>query len=151
VVSTTVSVLIGPIAPALFTTNAQGTGQASALIAGTASVVAPAGTFPGSRPARPGEFISIYCTGLGDVTNRPGLGSASPTIPLATTLTTPTVTIGGVAATVAFSGLAPGFVGLYQVNVQVPAIAQAGAAIPIILAIGGFTSNPATIAIDPAP
>ena len=152
VVSTTVTVQIAPMIPALFTANAQGTGQASVLIAGTASVVAPAGTFPGSRPARPGEFISIYCTGLGDVTNRPDLGSASPIIPLAMTLATPTVTIGGVPATVVpFSGLAPGFVGLYQVNVQIPDTAPSGAAIPIVLAIGGFTSNPATIAIDPAP
>jgi uncharacterized protein (TIGR03437 family) len=150
VVSTAVTVQITPTAPALFTTNAQGTGQASALIAGTASVVSPAGTFPGSRPAKPGEFISIYCTGLGDVTNRPALGSASPTVPLAMTLTTPTVTIGGVSATVAFSGLAPGFAGLYQVNVQVPAAAPSGAAVPIVLAIGGFTANPATIAVDPA-
>jgi uncharacterized protein (TIGR03437 family) len=152
VVSTTVTVQIAPIIPALFTANSQGTGQASVLIAGTASVVAPAGTFPGSRPAKPGEFISIYCTGLGDVTNRPGLGSASPIAePLARTIATPTVTIGGVPATVSFSGLAPGFVGLYQVNVQIPDSAPSGAAIPIVLAIGGFNSNPATIAIDPAP
>jgi uncharacterized protein (TIGR03437 family) len=76
--STTVTVPLRPFAPALFTTNAQGTGQASALIAGTASVAAPTGTFPDSRPAKIGEFVSIYATGLGDVTNRPALGAASP-------------------------------------------------------------------------
>src|SRR4029077_12827142 len=71
--STTFSVLLKPYSPALFTTNQGGTGQASTLIAGTASLAAPSGTFPGSRPARIGEYVEIYATGLGDVSNRPGL------------------------------------------------------------------------------
>jgi uncharacterized protein (TIGR03437 family) len=57
------------------------------------------------------------------------------------------VTIGGVPARVTFSGLAPGFVGLYQVNVQVPPGAPAGDAITAQLEIGGVTSNAVTIAI----
>jgi uncharacterized protein (TIGR03437 family) len=148
--STTIVVPLKPFAPALFTTNAQGTGQASALIAGTASVAAPTGTFPGSRPAKIGEFISIYATGLGDVTNRPGLGAASPSSPLARTIATPVVTIGGVPATVSFSGLAPGFVGLYQINAQIPAATLTGPDIPIVLTVGGVTSNTAAIAVAPA-
>ena len=148
--STTIVVPLKPFAPALFTTNAQGTGQASALIAGTASVAAPTGTFPGSRPAKIGESISIYATGLGDVSNRPGLGSASPSNPLARTIATPVVTIGGVPANVSFSGLAPGFVGLYQINAQVPAATLTGPDIPIVLTIGGVISNTAAIAVDPA-
>ena len=59
----------------------------------------------------------------------------------------PTVTIGGVSATVSFSGLAPGFVGLYQVNVTVPDNAPMGDAVPVILNIGGATSNTVTIAV----
>jgi uncharacterized protein (TIGR03437 family) len=134
-------------APALFTANAQGSGQASATIANTSTLVAPEGAFPNSRPAKAGEFISIYCTGLGDVSNRPGLGSPSPSNPLASTLTKPVVTIGALGANVIFSGLAPGFVGLYQVNVQVPDGVAAGAAVPVVLTIGGVTSNMATIAV----
>ena len=99
----------------------------------------------------PGEYISIYCTGLGDVTSRPSLGSPSSTTVLATTLASPTVMIGGVPADVSFSGLAPAFVGLYQVNVQVPATAPTGPAIPIVLSIGGAASNTATVAVAPAP
>lgn len=148
--STTIVVPLKPFAPALFTANAQGTGQASALIAGTASVAAPTGTFPGSRPAKIGESISIYATGLGDVTNRPGLGSASPSSPLSRTNATPVVTIGGVPASVSFSGLAPGFVGLYQINAQIPAAIVTGPDIPIVLTIGGVVSNTATIAVGPA-
>jgi uncharacterized protein (TIGR03437 family) len=148
--TTSITVQLKPYAPALFTTNAGGTGQASTLIAGTTSLAAPIGAFPASRPARIGEYLSIYATGLGDVSNRPSLGSASPDGPLATTLATPAITIGGVPATVSFSGLAPGFVGLYQINVQVPAGAPTGPDIPIVVTIGGVPSNTATIAVDPA-
>ena len=148
---TTITVLLKPYAPALFTTNAGGTGQASTLIAGTTSLAAPIGAFPGSRPAKVGEYISIYATGLGDVSNRPSLGYPSPGSLLATTLATPTVTIGGAPATVSFSGLAPGYVGLYQINVQVPVGAPTGPAIPLIVTIAGVSSNTATIAVDPAP
>jgi uncharacterized protein (TIGR03437 family) len=147
---TTFTVLLKPYAPALFTTNQAGTGQASTLIAGTASLAAPNDASPGSRPARMGEYISIYANGLGDVSNRPAPGSASPVDPLARTLTTPEVTVGGVPATVIFSGLAPGYAGLYQINAQVPDGAPTGPEVPIVLTIGGVRSNSATIAVDPA-
>jgi uncharacterized protein (TIGR03437 family) len=147
--SVSIPVQLVAYSPALFTTNSQGTGQAATVIANTATLAAPVGTFPDSRPAKIGEFISIYCTGLGDVTNRPGLGSPSPSNPLANTLAKPTVSIGGVAGVVAFSGLAPGYVGLYQVNLQVPATAPTGSAVPLILTIGGVVSNTVTIAVDP--
>lgn len=148
--SVSIPVQLVSFSPALFTTNSQGTGQASTSIANTASLAAPVGAFPGSRPVRRGEFISIYCTGLGVVDNQPFLGSASPSNPLANTLTKPTVTLGGVTAPVVFSGLAPGFVGLYQVNVQAPDTAPTGSAVQLVLTIGGVVSNTATIAVDPA-
>ncbi len=146
--SVTITVTLGQYAPALFTTNSQGSGQGSILISGTSSLAAPDGAFPGSRPASAGEFISIYCTGLGDVSSRPGLGSPSPANPLSRTLTSPTVTIGGMNAPVTFSGLAPGYVGLYQVNAQIPAGAPSGDAVAVVLSIAGLTSNTATIAIQ---
>jgi len=146
--STNITVILTLYSPAMFTTNSQGTGQAAALIANTAIIPAPNGAFPGSRPANKGDFVSLYCTGLGDVTNRPGLGSPSPANPLATTLANPTVTVGNAPATVSFSGLAPGFVGLYQVNIQVPNSAPSGDAIPVVLTIGGVTANTVTIAVQ---
>ena len=145
--STMLTVQLRPFAPALFSTNAQGTGQASAVIAGTATLAAPAGLFPDSRAVKPGEFLSIYCTGLGAVNNRPSLGSAAPSNPLSTTQTQPTVSIGGRPATVLFSGLAPGFVGLYQVNVTVPSGVAPAAEVPLTLTIGGVASNTVTIAV----
>ena len=147
--NTTISASITPFAPALFTTNSQGSGQASVLIDGTASIAAPVGAFPNSRPAKRGEFIDIYGTGLGSVTITPATGSPSPANPLSNTVAIPSVTIGGVpAVSVPFSGLAPGFVGLYQVNVQVPTAAPSGSTVELVLTIGGVKSNTATIAIE---
>jgi uncharacterized protein (TIGR03437 family) len=145
--STSVPVTVKPFSPSLFTTNAQGTGQASTVIAGTSTVAGPVNAVGASRPAKTGDFISIYCTGLGAVTNFPGAGNPAPSNQLSQTQQQPVVTIGGRPATVQFSGLAPGFVGLYQVNVQVPA-GVAGDAVPISLTIGGVTSNTATIAVQ---
>ncbi len=74
-----------------------------------------------SNPAAPGEYLVIYCTGLGAVSNPPASGAGAPSSPLSETTDATTVTIGGVPAQVSYSGLTPGFAGLYQVNVQVPA------------------------------
>ena len=49
---------------------------------------------------------------------------------------------------VSFSGLAPGFVGLYQVNVQVPANAPVGDAVPVALRVGGMAANQVTMAVE---
>lgn len=100
-----------------------------------------------SNPAIAGStIVQIYCTGLGAVTNQPPDGYPAPANPLSVTLTTPSVTIDGVPATVFFSGLAPGFVREYQVNAQVPANAPTGNAVPVVLSIGGVNSNTVTIA-----
>jgi uncharacterized protein (TIGR03437 family) len=95
----------------------------------------------GGVPAVRGSYVSIYCTGLGDVTNRPANGApAPPGPPYSETLVTPTVTIGGVPATVSFSGLAPNYVGLYQVNVQVPLNAPTGT-VSVTISIGGASDT----------
>jgi uncharacterized protein (TIGR03437 family) len=68
---------------------------------------------------------------------------------LSETTTPPTVTVGGVSASILFSGLAPTFVGLYQINVQVPAAAPFGNAVPLVVSIGGATAKTVTIAVQP--
>ncbi|MGH9785338.1 MAG: hypothetical protein ACRD88_14245, partial [Terriglobia bacterium] len=100
------------------------------------------------NPALRNAEISIFGTGLGAVSPRVASGAAAPSSPLSQTTQTPTVLIGGVSAPVSFSGLAPGFVGLYQINVEVPANAPTGNAIPVVLSIGGVTSNTVTIAVQ---
>ncbi len=63
-------------------------------------------------------------------------------------MNTVTASIGGLPAQVSFAGLAPGFAGLYQVNVTVPAGVTAGASVPVILTAAGFSSAPVTVAIQ---
>ena len=58
------------------------------------------------------------------------------------------VRIGNIPAAVAFSGLAPGFVGLYQINVQVPGAAPVGGAVPVVLVVDEVAANIVTIAVQ---
>lgn len=90
-----------------------------------------------AHPAKAGETLLIYCTGLGDVSPLPPDGVAATSQP---TINAATASIGGVNAPVSFSGLAPGFVGLYQVNAQVPAGLKSGNQ-KVTITIGGAVSK----------
>ena len=131
---------IAPVAPAIFSANATGTGQG--VIVNTSYQLVDS-----ANPAAAGSFVSIYCTGLGAVSNQPPTGSPAPDSPPSISAT-PQASIGGVPANVQFSGLAPGYVGLYQVNVQVPGGAAAGPAVPVMISIGGVESNTVTMAVQ---
>jgi len=136
------TVALAAFSPGIFSVNGQGSGQGAIVDALTGRLV------NSSNPAIAGStYLTIYCTGLGPVSNQPASGSPSPGTSLALTRTTPTVTIGGVSAQVSFSGLAPGYVGLYQLNVLVPASVTPGNAVPVVLSIGGATSNIVAIAV----
>lgn len=78
-----------------------------------------------SNPAQVGETIATYVAAMGAVSNQPADGTAAPSSPLSDTNATPEVALldqssNFVEATVTFSGLAPGFAGLYQVNFTIP-------------------------------
>jgi uncharacterized protein (TIGR03437 family) len=135
------TVSLATYAPGIFAANGAGSGPGAILDANFHLVSA-------ANPTTAGAFVQIYCTGLGPATNQPATGAPSPLNPLASTPTWPKVTIGGATATVQFSGLTPGDVGLYQVNAQVPSAAPKGAAIPLVIEIGGATSNTVTIAVQ---
>ncbi len=141
------NISIAPLAPGLFSTDQSGHGQGAILIANTNTLVAPVGSILGrdSRPAKPGDFITIFCTGLGALT--PELPTGQPGTNN-TTADKPAVTIDGAPAVVQFSGIAPGFVGLDQVNVQIPAGIRTSNDIPVVLTIGGQPSNTVTIAVS---
>jgi uncharacterized protein (TIGR03437 family) len=94
--------------------------QAAVLHGGTGILV------DAGHPATAGEAIEIYASGLGSTTPVVPAGTAAPADPPARTSVIPTVNIGGKAAQVLFSGLAPGLVGVYQVNVIVPDGLRAG-------------------------
>jgi uncharacterized protein (TIGR03437 family) len=90
-----------------------------------------------ANPAKDGETVLIYCTGLGAVSSPPADGAAGNG---QETTSTPTVTIGGSKSIVSFSGLAPTFVGLYQVNAEIPAGLKSGNQ-PVVITLAGASSN----------
>jgi uncharacterized protein (TIGR03437 family) len=145
-VSAQAPVTIAPFAPGIFSLNMRGSGQGAIEIANTTMLAAPQGSL--GTPAQRGQYLAIFCTGLGPVSNQPATGVAASSNPLSVTSTLPTVTIGGASAQVTYSGLAPGFAGLYQVNVVVPAGAPSGAGVNVILSIGGVQSNTVTVAVQ---
>jgi len=132
---------LAKFAPAIFATNAQGTGQGAILDSSSRLVDA-------SNPTTQGNVIAIYCTGLGPVSNPPATGSPASAVTLSQTPANPTVTIGGIESVVLFSGLAPGSVGEYQVNAIMPAGVTPGVAVPVTISIGGIVSNTVTIAVQ---
>jgi uncharacterized protein (TIGR03437 family) len=77
-------------------------------------------------PAKPGEFLVAYLAGMGLTDNPVGTGAQAPSSPLAAVNSFASVAVDGEAASVLFAGLTPGFIGLYQINFQVPADAQSG-------------------------
>jgi uncharacterized protein (TIGR03437 family) len=123
-------------------------GQGAVLISGSGLIAAPAAA--GSRPVRRGEIIEIYGTGLGPVSNPPSPGVAPSSDPLSRTLGTTTATIGTTQAAVLYSGLAPGLVGVYQVNARVPEDAPTGDGVPLTIQVNeqGPRSNTVTITIQ---
>lgn len=92
-----------------------------------------------SNPARRGQIVHLFLNGLGAVNNPPASGTAAGTSPLSTTIATPTVTIGNVSATTSFSGLAPGFPCLYQIDLTVPQNAPTGTP-NVVVSVGGVSS-----------
>jgi uncharacterized protein (TIGR03437 family) len=108
----------------------------------------------GNAVAR-GSVVQLFMNGLGPVNctagppsctsnNQPADGVGAPLSPLAKTQTNPAISIGGQPATVQFSGLAPGFASLYQVNAVVPAGIGTGPQ-QITCSIGGVTSTTAQL------
>lgn len=86
-----------------------------------------------TNPARRGQVLQIYATGQGEVSPAVEDGAAPAADKLSVTSGTPAVAIGGKRATVQFSGLAPGFVGVWQLNVVVPDDAPLGNDIPLAI------------------
>jgi uncharacterized protein (TIGR03437 family) len=98
------------------------------------------------NPASPNQALTIFATGLGAVNPAIATGTLAPLGTLFNTLSLATVTLGGTAANVSFSGLAPTFVGLYQINFTVPS-GVAGGDQPLILGIGTQQTLPLPLAV----
>ncbi|MCH7978302.1 MAG: hypothetical protein IH935_04915 [Acidobacteria bacterium] len=134
-------VSVSPERPGIFTAVSGGTGQGAVLNQDF--------TFNSSQnPAAAGSVIQVFATGLGATDPPSEPGEPAGASPLSNTITTPDVLIGGIPADVFFSGLAPGFVGLYQVNVGIPAGTAPGAEVSLVLIQNGISSNTVSIAVQ---
>jgi uncharacterized protein (TIGR03437 family) len=135
--SNAASVPVQAAHPGLFTVDASGFG-AGAILNQNYSLNS------GLNPAARGTVVMIYSTG-GGVTNPPSVDATlTPGAPPLYQLTTTpvAVTIGGVAATVSYSGAAPSLIaGLTQINAQVPAGVTPGTKVPVVVTIGTWQSQ----------
>jgi uncharacterized protein (TIGR03437 family) len=88
-----------------------------------------------------GSALVIYLTGLGQTYPAVATGQPAPSNPLSTSLVQPTVTLGGVNLPVLYSGLAPGLVGVDQINVSVPSNVPTGFSVALIITEGDVSTS----------
>jgi uncharacterized protein (TIGR03437 family) len=141
--SNPVDVPIAPTAPGIFSLDKNGIGPGAILHPDFRVVTA-------GSPAKRGETIQVYLTGLGPVAptiadGAPGRGAE----PFNRTTQTPKVHIGSKVGTVTYSGLAPGLPGLYQLNVVIPNDAPTGSAIPLAIETVEHFHDQVDVAITP--
>ena len=134
------TVNIRPESPGIFTQSQNGQGTALCVHQDGITVITP------DNRAHPGETIICYATGLGAVS--PALQTGQPSAG-SQTVATPEVTIDGLPATVAYSGLTAGLVGFNQINIVVPGLARTNAADPMTLKINNVAANNVTLPVGP--
>jgi uncharacterized protein (TIGR03437 family) len=104
------------------------------------------GTFAGTTtvPAAPGDVIILWGTGFGPTSPSAPVGQETPSTTTYNTATTVSVTVGGKPATVYGAALAPGYAGLYQIAIQIPA-SLANGDYPVVATIDGISSPSTTL------
>lgn len=130
-VSTPITLQLATTAPALFTANQSGAGQAA--------VLNPDGTpNDAAHPAPIGSYIAMFATGEGQTSPAGVDGQLALTTPYPAPLLPVKVFVGGVQATnVVYAATAPTEVaGLFQVNIQIPPGVQPGGYVPLVLQVG---------------
>jgi len=99
-----------------------------------------------ASPLAPGEFAFVYAAGLGAVTNAPATGAGAPLSQLSQVRGAVRVTLGGQPCEVQFAGLAPGFVGVFQVNFRVPVSVPSGTR-ELVLGVGSADAPVVTLPV----
>jgi uncharacterized protein (TIGR03437 family) len=142
------------VAAALFANTAWlvlSTAQASAL--GLPPCTGLSATATCGQPAKPGDYVELFVTGLGAATAggtplATGIAPPASGSPLYYTVLTPTLTVNNVAAAVLGSVVAPGFAGLYQIDFQIPANTPAGDISIEISVAGSSVTDTAVVAVQ---
>jgi uncharacterized protein (TIGR03437 family) len=136
--SATVNITVQTAAPGLFVQGSHAIVQNSDFSLNTSG-----------NPAKAASTIMAYLTGAGAVSPQPADGAAAGSgSDLSNVTPAVTATIGGQTASVSFAGLAPDFVGLWQVNIVVPTGLTQGD-YPLAVTVGGQTSNAANVSVTP--
>ncbi len=112
--ATSVVLTVTPVLPGIFSLDSSGGGPGAITRASTQLLVTA------DAPVSTGEFVQIFATGLGKVVPAVLSGRGGGSQPLSETSSPITVTMNGVPVPVNYAGLAPGLVGVYQVNARVP-------------------------------
>jgi uncharacterized protein (TIGR03437 family) len=136
-VSDNYNLTILPTAPAVFRSGTAGpeTGIATVVRAKNGELATLA------NPIHRKDEIVIYATGLGRTSPEVEAGAAGPSDPLSLTLTEPLVTLGGIPLPIVYAGLAPGQVGVYQINALVPDWVPLGLEVPLIIRQGSGSTS----------
>jgi uncharacterized protein (TIGR03437 family) len=137
--SRVVSLPVVPSKPAIFTHEAGGNGLAKAINQ-DGSTNGDGSLNSSDRPAPQGSVIQVFASGLGPVDPPIPQGTPAPVSPLSVATMPISANIGGRAAVVTYAGAAPGQVGVYQVNIAVPALTPSGAN-SLVLIAGGNPSQ----------
>jgi len=102
-----------------------------------------------TNPVHPEDILSIYLTGLSQTSPAAPFGDAAPSDPLAVTATQPVVTLGNSGLPVMFSGLVPGEVGVYIINVFVPHGVASAVQTPLTIKQGNFSTTLQVRVVNP--
>jgi uncharacterized protein (TIGR03437 family) len=124
--SNTVTVPLAATAPGVFTSDQSGSGIGAMRHANFALLDA-------TNPASPGETVLVYLTGMGAVNPAVNDGTAGNVNTLYQATSDVIVYVGGQQAPVSFKGLAPGFPGLYQLNVTLPTFFGSTGSLPLAI------------------
>lgn len=136
-VSDNFNLTILPTAPSIFRSGAAGssTGIPTLVRYGNGQLVTP------SNPIHPEDTLVIYLTGMGRTYPAIETGEPAPAAPLASALTPTEVTIAGAGLSISYAGLAPGMVGVYQINAKVPWWVPAGMQQPLNIVQGSGSTT----------
>ena len=141
--STEVSLPLGRTCPGIFSYSDQQSPNRAIILHADFTLVTP------TSPARPGETVIIYLTGLGDLNPAVATGAGNPGNPLSTAVDRQVqILFGGELATnVAFIGGAPFFAGLNQINATIPANVVGGTNVPVAISTGNAFTDLVDISI----
>ena len=127
------SIALSSTAPGIFVVGSAAGRTIGALVNADGSLNSPA------SPAQRGQAISVYCAGLGATVQSGNFRTVTNAV---------TVQIDGTTVTPSFAGLLPGFVGLYQVNLTIPATLPPNSSAALTLKQAGKTSNQVPLAFQ---